>query len=283
MTMYNEGFFPTAKLNPIFFRSWTPDKPKMTLLYVHGARGTSSADCMTLAQHLSCNEGVGVVAFDEPGNGYSQANARVSSFEVQRVVIEKLIENTKTPVAVLASSGGAIATFMCLYLNRHKPQFNRIPVVFAEPSLGFAEETKRYLDQCDAFFSSHHSSLEDARRAWSKTPLGSVLFDSTETATTYIRGMLRVQGNALVPLTQRRNTQAIKPFNLLTNKESLDNPALVLWGEKGGLKERYAQQLDNILKNQTKIEFPGAGHPLSLTRTVEIEAIAQFLRQQVKA
>jgi pimeloyl-ACP methyl ester carboxylesterase len=280
MTMYNEGFFPAAKLNPIFFRSWTPDKPKMTLLYVHGSGGTS-ADCLPLAQALSDDEGIRVVAFDAPGNGHSQGNASISSFEAQRVVIQKLIENAKTPAAVLASSGGALATFMCLYLNRHKPKFSQIPVIFAEPSMGFDEITRRFIAQSDAFFLGRHASLDNARRVWDQTPLGKILFDNEDAKRAYIAGMLKVQGNALVSLTRAIDAKAIKDFNLLKKREALSNPSLVLWGENGGLKERYAEQLDSVLPNQTKIEFPGAGHPLALTRKVEIEAVAQFLRTHV--
>lgn len=281
MTMYDEAFFPAAKLNPLFFRSWTPDKPKMTLLYVHGAGGTS-ADFMPLAQQLSSEEDIRVLAFDSPANGYSQGNEGVSPFEVQRATIERLIKTAKTPVAVLASSGGAVATFMCLYMNRHKPEFNRVPVIFAEPSLGFDKTVHQYVALCRYFYSRRYRSLEDARRAWAQTPLDAILFDSEEAKTAFVRGRLRVLDNALIPLLQPFNAKPIKPFNLLTNKESLQNPALVLWGEKGGMKELYAEQLDHILTNQTKIEFPGAGHPLSLTRAVERDAIVQFIRQNVR-
>lgn len=279
--MYNEGFFSAANIKPIFFRSWTPDKPKMTLLYVHGSGGTS-ADCSTLAEQLSGDEGIRVLAFDAPDNGYSQGNQGVASFDVQRLTIEKLLENAKTPVAVLAASGGAIATFICLYSKRNKPEFNRIPVIFAEPSLGFDMETHRYMESCRSFFSSRYRSLEEARRAWEQSPMRTVLFDNEQAKTAYVCGRLRVQGDALVPLTRPMDPKTIKHFNLLDKKAPLDNPALVLWGEKGGLKERHEEPLDRILTNQTKIEFPGAGHPLSLTRKVEIEAVVQFLRQHAK-
>lgn len=281
MTMYNEEFFPAAKLNPLFFRSWTPDTPKMTLLYVHGAGGTS-ADCMPLAQQLSGEEGVRVLAFDAPGNGYSQGNEGVSTFEVQRVTIERIIKTAKTPVAILASSGGAVAAFMCLYINRHKPEFKRVPVIFAEPSLGFDKSIHQYVALCRYFYSRRYRSLEDARRAWAQTPLDAILFDNEEAKTAFVRGRLRLQDNALIPLLQPFNAKALKPFNLLIDKEPLENPALVLWGEKGGLKEIYEGQLERILTNHTKIEFPGAGHPLSLTRAVERDAIVKFVRQHVR-
>jgi pimeloyl-ACP methyl ester carboxylesterase len=281
MTKYNEGFFPAVELNPIFFRSWTPDKAKITLLYVHGAAGTS-ADCVPLAQQLSTEEGIRVVAFDSPGNGYSQANAGFSSVVVQRMVIEKLVQTAKTPVALLATSGGAISTFVCLDLHRTEPEFNQIPVIFAEPGLIFDEKTADYLQLISNFLSARYASLDEACRTWDQTPLGSILFDNQSDKVDYIRGMLQVQENALTPLTRTKDVKVIKHFNLLNDKEPLSNPSLVLWGEKGGIKERMENQLDRVLTNQIKIEFQGAGHPLSLTRSVEINAIAQFLRQYAR-
>jgi pimeloyl-ACP methyl ester carboxylesterase len=91
--------------------------------------------------------------------------------------------------------------------------------------------------------------------------------------------MLQVQGNSLVVPARCKDVKAISHFNLLADKEPLENPTLVLWGEKGGIKERIENQLDRVMINQTKIEFAGAGHPLSLTRAVEINAITQFLRK----
>lgn len=279
MTMYNEGFFPAAKLNPIFFRSWTPDKPRLTLIYLHGGGASTSADCTPLAQALSDDEGIRVIAFDSPGFGYSQGNTGFSSVEVQRIVIENIVRNATIPVAVLASSGGAISTFKCLCLNRNKPEFKRIPVIFSEPSLSFDEKTLNYLELTAAFTLRRYTSLDEARRIWDQTPMRTILFDNEEAKTAFIRRMLHVQGNALVCLTRAKEVKGIKSFNLLTDQEPLSNPALVLWGEKGGVKERIGQQLDRVLTHQTKIEFPGAGHPLSLTRKVEIEAVAQFLRR----
>lgn len=276
--MYNEGFFPAGKLNPVFYRSWTPEKPRMMLIYVHGSGGCTSADGIPLAQALSGEAGIRVIAFDAPGHGYSQVNAGFSSVEVQRIVMEKLVNNAKTPVALLASSGGAIATLKCLDSHRNNPEFKRIPMIFSEPSLRIDEETQNYLELIAQFLSGRFASLDDARRVWDQTPLSTILFDNEDAKTAYIRGMLQVQGNAFVALTRAKDTNLIKPFNLLTGKEPLENPTLVLWGEKGGVKERIGQQLDSLLINQTTIEFPGAGHPLSLTRKVEVEAVAQFLR-----
>lgn len=285
MARYNEGFFPAANLNPIFFRSWTPESPKTTVLCVHGTGG-NSADYAVLAQRLADGDGgcaMKVVAFDSPANGYTQLNPGVSSFEIQRLIIEKFIEKASTPVALIASSGGAIATFMCLYLNRNKPRFNRIPVVFAEPSMGFDERTKSYMEQCGAFYARHYRSLDDAHRAWNLSPMGAVAFDDEEAKVAFIRGRLRVRGNALVPSTREMDPKSVKPFSVLNNKSSLGNPSLVLWGEKGGLKERYEQPLDRVLENQSKVEFPGAAHPLSLTRSVELDTISAFLRQRAVA
>ncbi len=281
MMHYNEGFFATGKLQPIFFRNWTPANPKLTVLYVHGAGG-NSADGTALAQRLSGNEGCQVIAFDAPARGYSPANPGVSSFEVQRGAIEKIIGDAKTPIAVVASSGGAIATFMSLYLNRRKPEFSRVPVVLSEPSMGFDDETRRYLQACMPFF-RRHASLNDAARAWTQSPFGAVLFDDESAKTAFIRGRLQVQGDALVPLAQGKNIDGIKPFDLLADKEALDNPALVLWGEKANLRARYQEQVDRVLKNQTTMVLAGAGHPLSLTRAVELNAIVEFLRRQIAA
>jgi pimeloyl-ACP methyl ester carboxylesterase len=257
----------------------------MTVLCVHGAGG-NSADFTVLAQRLSRDDAplpARVIAFDSPGNGDSPANSRVSSFTIQRIVIEQIIAKTQGRIALLASSGGAVATFTALYANRRKPGFDAIPVVFAEPGLGFAEQTREYIEKSRPFFTGKFLTLDDARRAWDRSSMVDVAFESAEAKAAFIRGRLRVQGTVLVPATRETNLGTMKPFNVLDGKEPLKNPTLVLWGEKGALQARYAEPLKRVIPGHTFLSFPDAGHPLSLTRARELDVVSQFLAQDFSA
>jgi pimeloyl-ACP methyl ester carboxylesterase len=282
MAKYNEGFFPVGKVSPIFFRSWTPQSPKLTLVCVHGAGG-NSADFNVLGERLSQNTAAGpvrVIAFDSPGSGDSPANAGVAAFMIQRMAIERLIANTPTPMALLASSGGAVAAFVALYAQRRTPRFGAIPVIFAEPSFGLSEPMRRYVEACRPFFASEFRTLDDARRTWDASPMADVAFDSDEAKVAFIRGRLRVQKTALVPATREMDPRALKVFNLLEGKQPLKNPALVLSGGKSVHQAPYLEDVKRVLPGHATAHFQASGHPLSLTRVEETDAIGQFLSQQ---
>jgi pimeloyl-ACP methyl ester carboxylesterase len=283
MTKYNERFIPIKNLHPVFCRVWSPSHPRITVLCIHGTGG-NSGDFIKLAENLSSEVQdfpVEVLAFDAPGNGYSSQNLSVSNFNVQVGLIEIFIKNSKNPVAIIASSGGAIASFIALYANKKNPIYSSIPVVFSEPGFGFDDTTAEYIKNCEPFFMEQFIDLDSAVKAWDKTPLLHVLFDHPSDKLFFIKNRLKILEKNMVAATRKINLSEMKHFNILQNKSSFPNPSLLLWGDQGGLLERYDETFSSLSVKSQKIVFHNAGHPLSLTRKLEIEAISSFLKKHI--
>ena len=283
MTNYNEKFIPIKNLHSVFCRTWTPSDPRITVLCIHGTGG-NSADYIKLAENLSSEDQdfpMEVLAFDSPGNGYSCQNQSVPSFNVQVSLIEIFIKNSKNPVAIIASSGGAIASFIALYANKEHPIYSNIPVVFSEPGFGFDDTTAEYIKNCEPFFLEQFIDLDSAIKAWDQTPLSHVLFDHLSDKLAFIKNRLKILEKNMVATTRKIKLSELNHFNVLQNKSSFPNPSLLLWGDQGGLLERYDETFSSLADKSQKIVFPKAGHPLSLTRKVEIKAISTFLKKHI--
>jgi len=279
----NEGYYPMPDgLKPVYFRSWTPVNPAGFLVCIHGAGG-NSADFTFLATQLSdpARERVyGVVAFDAPGSGLSAANPSFARFSVQLQALQWSLRQSSGPVALLASSAGAIATLTCLYQNLSKAEFMEVPVILAEPAIGFDEETRAYITECNSFLGKTFLNLDTAEAAWDASPFGDVLFENPTDKRNFIRGRLIPTGRALAPAVKQVDPKNIKSFNVLEGKSELPNSCLVLWGEKSGLPLRYSPQLHRAFPRHQERYFSGATHPLSLSRLEEVKAIADFLDGQ---
>lgn len=276
----NEGYkrLPGG-LKPLYVRTWEPEQPAGLLVCVHGAGG-NSADFSCLAESIAAPERpirYRVVAFDAPGNGLSEDNANIPALTVKLQCIKTYLNRSPLPVQLLASSGGAIASLVALYQMSDHEALNRIPIILSEPSIAFDEGIRTYIDSCRPFLESTFLSLDEAEAAWDQSALGRILFEDRSSKRRYIRGRLIIGGGSMRPARDQRDPSQIKPFNVLHGKSKLPNPALVLWGDASGLENKFGDQIVDKLPNCETMVFAGAGHPLSLSRPAEIEAIAKFL------
>lgn len=269
---------------PIFFRSWSPLKKKAELICVHGAGG-NSADYAKMARTL-CSQSYAIKAFDYPGSGFSSA-ANVQDKDrliLDLRILRAFVSRAEGPKAIICSSSGAISTFSYLYGSRKDADTRKIPVIFSEPSFGYDEEMKRYMDSCLGFLSKSFANLDEALHAWDATPFKNIQFNCDEDKRTFILGRLRPNGMTLVPLAlslvneKRKILSNSKFFELLENKSPMENPTLILWGAMGRLGKKHEQQAQKVFANLTARVIEGSGHPLSLTRNEEVTALLEYLR-----
>lgn len=280
---YNEGFVRVVdKAPPVFFRSWEPLKAKAGLLCVHGAGG-NSGDFRKIAIEL-CKESYAIRAFDYPGSGFSPA-ADVPARD--RLLLDLRIlsafASSQDTQALICSSSGAISVFSYLYGARKDPRTSRIPVIFSEPSFGYDEEMKRYMDACLGFLANSFANLDDALQAWDATPFAQIRFDSDEDKRDFVLGRLHPEGGALIPLAsslvdeKKKILANAKYFELLENKSTVQNPTFILWGSKGRLGDKHRLPAQSVFANLSMQTIENAGHPLSLTCREEIGAIKEYL------
>jgi len=278
---YNEGFFPAGSLQPVFFRSWAPRQPKMALLCLHSALG-NSADFQALGERLAGDpqHPVQVMAFDAPGNGHSRVNTGMSAVRLRRAVVEQWVQRSTLPVALLGSSAGSLPLFFAMDAQAQQPRWARMPLVLAEPSVDFTETVRDYVSGFAPFMAGRFRSLEEASKAWDASTLAEIAFDTPQAKLAFIRGRLRVDGAHLVPAMQAMQAQAMRPFDPFEGRPALHAPALVLWGDSTKHAPESELALARALPALQVERMVGSGHPLSLTRTCEMEAVARFLRAQ---
>lgn len=284
--LYNEGYVHIIdKAPPIFFRSWAPsEEKKADLICVHGAGG-NSADFSKIARTL-CNQSYAIKAFDFPGSGFSPAaNVEAKNRLILDInILSAFVSQSAGPKAIICSSAGAIFVFSYLYGSRKDPVTSRIPVIFSEPSFGYDEETKQYIDSCFGFLSKSFANLDEALYAWDASPFAQIKFDNDDDKRAFILGRLHPNGESLTPLAsgivgvKKKILSNLKYFKLLENKLPIENPTLILWGAKGRLKNKHQQQAQKVFARLSTCTIEAGGHPLSLTCNEEIAALLEFLR-----
>jgi pimeloyl-ACP methyl ester carboxylesterase len=281
-SFYNEGFATGPGLTgPAFFRSWSPPTRRASVLYIHGVGG-NSADCRRLAERL-VGIGCGTIAVDMPGNGHSPPDARPRNERMlgQMRFLRSLLPDPRRERAVLVcDSGGALLGFPLLHSLRREPWAAAVPIVLAEPVFGHDSSTHAYIESCLTFYSRSYASLDTAVAAWQTTALSQVAFDTDADRREFVAGLLAPFGAALVPkgdVARHRELLRTKDFELLTGKQPIPNPTLVLWTEGGRLIGKYDAEVRRVFPATQVHMARGAGHPLPIVREAELSAVQRFL------
>lgn len=284
--LYNEGYLDGARgFGPLFFRSWTPPARAASVFYLHGVGG-NSADCRWLAERLA-GIGCGTIAVDMPGNGHSPPDARPRNERMlgqMRFLRSLLPDPRRERAAIVCDSGGALLGFPLLHSLRREPWAATVPIVLAEPVFGHDSSTHAYIESCLTFYSRSYPSLDAAVAAWQATALSQVAFDTDADRRDFVAGLLAPGGAALVPkgdVARHRELLRTKDFELLTGKQPIPNPTLVLWTEGGRLIGKYDAEVRRVFPAAQVHLARGAGHPLPIVREAELSAVQRFLAVQL--
>lgn len=280
---YNEGYLEIhPSLNPVFFRSWSPKTAKSRVVCLPGTGG-SSADFERFGRSMqtgSCE----VLAVDLPASGNSLPQTgveRQKQLSLQLMIVNQLLTKDGLPAALISSSGRAILGFWYAYQTRANNKKPLLPLIFLEPAFRFDASTKAYIESCLTFFNQGYKTLDQAVAAWDACELRKIKFDSDDDKKAYISKHLRPDGRLLKPIaSEARKAQVMstRTFDLLADKEPIQNPTLMLWGSESKALEQFGAEVRRVFPEHQSKTIRGSGHPLTLYRESEITEVKKFLK-----
>jgi pimeloyl-ACP methyl ester carboxylesterase len=238
---------------------WPLDPEKSTLVFIHGAGG-SSAFWQEMLPGLSAR--ANTVAIDLPGRGRSKGPGRQKIEDYASVVADFLAEiNTPDPILCGLSMGGAIAQQALLdYPNRLKAailigtgaRMKVAPAIFESIEADY----NNFVDWLGKICISKHTDskvrnpfMEDLLRSRPEITLG--------------------------------DFRACDRFDVADRLTAIETPVLVVTAEDDKLTPpMYGAALEKGIKNASRVHIMDAGHIVPLEKPDEVNtAIMQFLDQ----
>lgn len=135
----------------IAFEATLPTDAKGVILAMHGFCGDKESSCISALEKRAVESGIGLVKFDWPGHGESEATGRQLTIENCLADIDSLVAYIKSVlpqaklIAFATSFGGYLAL---LYCYRNRDVFDR--VILRSPAINMSEVLeKRILTEDD--------------------------------------------------------------------------------------------------------------------------------------
>jgi pimeloyl-ACP methyl ester carboxylesterase len=236
---------------------WPPDPAKSTLIFIHGAGGSSrfwQAQVEGLAQRVN------TIAIDLPGHGRSSGSGHDTIAAYARSVID-FIEalDATSPVICGISMGGAV----CQQILLDAPNL---------PAAGILINTGARLKAAPAIF----DMLEKDYAGY--LSLIGRLVGTEKTAPEHLK-RFREETARCKPEIIRGDFLACNGFDVMPRLGSISLPVLVVSAEGDQLTPpKYGEFLENSIPGATRITVPEAGHILPMEKPEELNrAIIDFL------
>ena len=247
------------KINGIAYIAgeWPPDPGKSTIVFVHGAGGSSafwSAQVQGLAAQFN------TIALDLPGHGRSSGGGNTKIEEYVQAVAD-FIKQVDMPVPVPCglSMGGAISQQLLLDFRN---QFKAGILISTGARLKVAPAIFETIEKDYNGFVDMIGNLAASK----KTDPGLIQPFKDE--------MARCK-----PQITHGDFQACNRFNITDRLSSVDAPVLVLSAQDDKLTPpKYADVLEETIKTAERAHIMDAGHVVPMEKPVEVnQAIAEFL------
>jgi pimeloyl-ACP methyl ester carboxylesterase len=240
-------------------RDWPLDPEKSTIVFIHGAGGSS---LFWQAQINGLSAHVNTVAIDLPGHGRSQGTGKNKVDEYARTVVD-LIQaiDVPKPIACGFSLGGAISQLLLLdYPNRFES--------------GILISTGSKMPVVPAFFKSIENDYNGFVEWISK--LAASKKTDRKLVSPFRDDFLRCK-----PEITHSDFEACHRFDVSDRLPAVDVPVLVVTAEEDRLTPPdYGAFLEQQIKNASRAHIMDAGHIVPMEKPDEInKTILKFLDQ----
>ena len=238
---------------------WPLDLQKSTIIFIHGAGGSST---FWQEQINGLSTRINTVAVDLPGHGRSGETGKSKVEEYARTVVD-LIQaiDVPKPIACGFSLGGAISQLLLLdYPNRFES--------------GILINTGAKMPVAPAFFKSIENDYNGFVEWISK--LAASKKTDRKLVAPFTDDFLKCK-----PEIARSDFEACNRFDVTDRLSAIDVPVLVVTAEDDKLTPpKYGEVLEKGIKNATRGHIMDAGHIVPMEKSDEInKTILKFLDQ----
>jgi pimeloyl-ACP methyl ester carboxylesterase len=236
---------------------WPLDPAKSTIVFIHGAGGSSA---FWTAQVQGLVARVNTVAVDLPGHGRSGGNGKTKIEDYVQAVVDFIKQaDMPTPIPCGLSMGGAITQQLLLDCQS---QFKAGILISTGARLKVAPAIFEAIEKDYNGFVDMVGKLAASK----KTDPGLVLPFKHEMA-------------GCKPEITHGDFQACNRFNIIEQLSSIGTPVLVMSAQDDKLTPpKYADVLEKTIKNAARAHIMDAGHVVPIEKPAEVnQAIIEFL------
>jgi pimeloyl-ACP methyl ester carboxylesterase len=236
---------------------WPLDPAKSTIVFIHGAGGSSA---FWAAQVQGLVARVNTVAVDLPGHGRSGGNGKTKIEDYVQAVVDFIKQaDMPTPIPCGLSMGGAITQQLLLDCQS---QFKAGILISTGARLKVAPAIFEAIEKDYNGFVDMVGKLAASK----KTDPGLVLPFKHEMA-------------GCKPEITHGDFQACNRFNIIEQLSSIGTPVLVMSAQDDKLTPpKYSDVLEKTIKNAARAHIMDAGHVVPIEKPAEVnQAIMEFL------
>jgi pimeloyl-ACP methyl ester carboxylesterase len=236
---------------------WPLDPAKSTIVFIHGAGGSSA---FWTAQVQGLVARVNTVAVDLPGHGRSGGNGKTKIEDYVQAVVDFIKQaDMPTPIPCGLSMGGAITQQLLLDCQS---QFKAGILISTGARLKVAPAIFEAIEKDYNGFVDMVGKLAASK----KTDPGLVLPFKHEMA-------------GCKPEITHGDFQACNRFNIIEQLSSIGTPVLVMSAQDDKLTPpKYSDVLEKTIKNAARAHIMDAGHVVPIEKPAEVnQAIIEFL------
>ena len=239
---------------------WPPDPEKTTLVFIHGAGGSS---VLWENQVEGLKDRVNTVALDLPGHGNSRGPGKSSVADYANLVMEFINRaGAPRPVPVGLSMGGAITQQLVLDHGRNFPaavlmstgaKLKVLPLIFEKIQTDFPG----FIDLMGKFSASEKTPAKKTARIFEDTA-------KREPEVVY------------------NDFKACDAFDVMDRLGAIELPVLVITGSDDKLTPpKYGERLASDIKDAVRVHIEDAGHMLPVEKPEELNrSLLKFLSEQ---
>jgi pimeloyl-ACP methyl ester carboxylesterase len=238
---------------------WPLDSAKSTIIFIHGAGGSSA---FWQAQVHGLAKRANTVAVDLPGHGRSERIGKNKIEDYARVIAELMRKiNLPKPIPCGLSMGGAITQQLLLdYQDQVKA--------------GILISTGAKLKVAPAIFESIEKDYSGFVDMIGK-------FAASQRTDPKLLQPFKEETARCKPETTDGDFRACNDFDVMERLSSIDVPVLVVTAEDDMLTPpKYGEALEKGIKHAIRVHIPEAGHIVPVEKPDEVnKAIMEFLDQ----